>query len=1237
MTQQTYTPPVAILHKTRSIVGQDESLQQIKEALLNLDKGSTCQVVLIEEAGGIGKTRLLEEVLRRAGHRDWREKRPLTDIETKTGFDWSQLPTSQKKILVSDPLDFIDTRLLDRDTFVKRLRDSLRHAQSAANFNNYDRKYYQLQQVQAFGSELHRVEQIADETAAAFLEDLKKITEKQPVIFPLDTTEILNFITSVWSIAKGILHPETDLARRTRQWFIRCLKEGQFSNTLFIIAGRPPQPFDESSLTPQDQKPLSFFEQLRSLANISITDIAPYRFDQTQTKTFFEQLVLDWKDTNLFEKVKEVLPDGLTQKDIYNHFQEIVDSERYKILWLYTDGVPLRLAMYAELIFSINNIPRSLQEKNYEQVCRQLEIPPHWQPDQPVPPKLVEKRAEIEKDFIDTLFSPRSLRSRILQALVRAPHGLNAIQLHYILDNPNQLDPKTWLGSIDYYPKRLKEIIETLKKMGELYLVKPRTSLTDFAVLLEAQGYTESEIEPFSYRIGLQDEVYDIYAKLKLVDKQRKDESEARANLYEKLQNWADYYYQKYLAQKRTNMEKDEASFEAKLILYDSRTFRLPDLPSREIQIRASILEVIHHFETERMIYALYRAPEKNFNVYYSDIGLRKSFANNPKDDWRSQTETRAIINNQHYVLDFANIEERPEVLARGETTVRLLSRLANQEDITRRLKHFVLSGNYRRAIEFSLQAERVIKNLPRITEQQRNYWHSWNHTLQLEEINIWRAYAKIFISEQTPDPLEILKRAVDNLIRLLEGSREQDVFWKDDGTAQYAEKGFQGIAEKNIKPHPAIIRLSRMISHTYNILGYGYIIKGKIRQAVKYYNLSLYYIRSDKQVDAHRAVVLNNLSRALSNMGYASAAVVCQDGLNLRQQLGDEVPLAYSYNTMALIYDDWQHTIVAQNHAAKAIAYFRRASSERGLGLAYILSAEALRHISTRIQVGELALVESRQLLDASNDLLKQAEAIFHDKVEIVRKVEVLVELLTLRRDQIQLILVSQKDLSGESRGYYDDAVGYLEQILQLSDGRFRSQEMDAQISFAQICFYMGENSLTEKLLREIEEKVPSEYLLTKTDTPKVEELDDLWIFWQMSRVHSLRAEMALQRFVLLGKQLKEQMPSDDGEVVKLRHHRLAEEERKTEKRFLEKAVTGYCLSLGYAETLVSGSHITQRLYDNLYNSLKSFNQVELELFYNYLGELRSDYPYLKAILLLESFLPDFLGVLPPKRKEGL
>jgi tetratricopeptide (TPR) repeat protein len=126
-------------------------------------------------------------------------------------------------------------------------------------------------------------------------------------------------------------------------------------------------------------------------------------------------------------------------------------------------------------------------------------------------------------------------------------------------------------------------------------------------------------------------------------------------------------------------------------------------------------------------------------------------------------------------------------------------------------------------------------------------------------------------------------------------------------------------------------------------------------------------------------ALVRNNLSRALIEMGKKRALRVCQDALELRIQEGTLIPIAYSYNTMALIWNDLRQPQNALTASARALAIAQYIQDPRVIGLALLQVGEALRRLATSndpLMTGE----STEDIYREAADVLQQAYELFSD-----------------------------------------------------------------------------------------------------------------------------------------------------------------------------------------------------------------------------------------------------------------
>ncbi len=544
-----------------------------------------------------------------------------------------------------------------------------------------------------------------------------------------------------------------------------------------------------------------------------------------------------------------------------------------------------------------------------------------------------------------------------------------------------------------------------------------------------------------------------------------------------------------------------------------------------------------------------------------------------------------------------------------------MLRRAAKQEDVTRWIIRFIFRHDYKRGLEFTAEVDTAVKQM---AQEDINTWHSWDHTLVSAERTIWTSYAQIFLTNDIQPTLDLLDEKIDELNKLHNTPRGQIAITRRNG---HEEEGFAAL--KGVT-HPAYDRLHRLLSQAYNILGYGYINIGKIKAAVDAYGQSLHYTRGEAGLDAHRAVVLNNLSKALSDLGWQSVSI-CRDGLNLRRELAQEVQLAYSYNTLALIYDNLGRFEDAQMLVAKSLAYFQRADDARGKGLALLQLGEILRHLASRSQTGESFITTPDRLYTVVDGLLKEAQSIFEDSGERIRLILVLIELGSLYRDRLQTL---NREESTHWRNYFRESLAYLKRSLNLAqEANLRQLASASQLNIARTYIFAGENRLALNTLRDLEKEIPTDYMI-KTDSrpdPEDSALSDIhWVLPLFSKVQTLRGRIALSQFneIVEAYKIKYKEDRDKNKRIQIIH--------KNEKaqNYLFKASECYSLALGYAELYVPGGYLAHRVSEDIYERLKGFGVQELTDFYAHTLAVERKYTSLQGVVTLDPFLRQFFGI---------
>lgn len=152
-----------------------------------------------------------------------------------------------------------------------------------------------------------------------------------------------------------------------------------------------------------------------------------------------------------------------------------------------------------------------------------------------------------------------------------------------------------------------------------------------------------------------------------------------------------------------------------------------------------------------------------------------------------------------------------------------------------------------------------------------------------------------------------------------------------------------------------------------------------------------------------NRPITLNNLSRALVEMGKNRSIRVCEDGLNIRLKIGDFVPVANSYNTLGLIMNDSMEPEKALIACARAYALLREVGTARNTGLTLLQLGEALRRLVSQVDRYapdfEVLYHQAEQAIHQAREIFTQSSA----SGEPIRQAETYVELGCLYRDWME------------------------------------------------------------------------------------------------------------------------------------------------------------------------------------------------------------------------------------------
>lgn len=1146
----TSTQTLGNTERPRHLVSRKKEMQQIREAIEA--PGNECRLVLLEGFGGLGKTRMLEETLRRLGHKAVRQIYGPPRPED----DWATLG---HPISVCNFFDFADIRLHTRTFFISELGDPA-NWNKKLKFNNYILAREQWRRLTDFGAAYTLVQDAETKAEIAFWDDYNQAAANQRLVVLLDTTEQLAINSSEWLLERNLLQPK-DLVFNTQQWLIEQIQIGNFTNTTLIIAGRH-----------EEGEP--FFRALKEMA--ADTDLSPLSiylppFDEAETETYFLALQEDVQATEnqeMIERLKPIWDDLLTNED------------RLRVFWLYTGGQPVRLSLYIDLLIEGQMIPEALLD-SFAEAQQRTGSNGHTETD-----ALKTARREIEKEFVDMLFrSGGSQRAQILQLLVRAPRGLTAAQIHFVLDSPPVTSAANWVRN----EARIIEIEVILARLQRLSIVKQKPG----------------------GRIGLQDEVYRIYAE-RMSDEEtaRQDEKKARQVLYTQLSDWASQQVEEQERKREAYIREDLRRIKVERPSNILST-RLPQPSPIEQSKRQQVAENLLENRLEHLHYLLLRNPEKHVNNTYFELTYSRVSNYDETVTTLLQSEMLRVIRDP-YALRFVDFEEREIMKKWGETGWDVLRRTAQIDDATKWIIRLYLRKQHRAAMQLADAIEQEANRL----ENKRDR-HGWTHTLSHADRVCWREIAQIYLGENIPAAISRLEDIVSRLEKLLQADMKTPVF------PDRNEFGFIG--------HPAESRLRYLIAVIYANLGFAYVNQGDYHHAIIAYTASHKAMRELPPASLTlKAMVRNNLSRPLVEMGKKRSLRICQDGLEIRIKEGALIPIALSYNTAALIYNDTRQPQEALDASIRALTIAQYANDPRTIGLALLQVGEALRRIAEKPVL--LTVQESpEEVYREGERALQQAYEIFTDprspvSGEQIRRVEAAIELGSLYRDWVALATTESTppEIIEQRR---ENALFYLEQAITVAHSlNLAHLELDARVNVSWTYFYTGSFDKALQTLHEAELSIPQAAQLRPGEKPPNPREHPNHFFKQLSKIQNLHGRIASRRF----QEAVKEMAAHDPHLSRVERQKLVHNDSRLNS-YLEKAADAYVQAAAYAQLFAPTSIQLSIVYDDLYDFLKKMNQMEMSDFYRYEQQARERYRITELVIEnfgdVEEFLLDCFG----------
>lgn len=1063
----------------------------------------------------------------------------------------------------------------------------------SSEFADFEAAKFELERLQDVQGTYRAIERAMADVEKTFLGNFAAIASKKRVVLLLDTVERLSPIWPEWLIKENLLI-SSDLKLYTTEWLAQLIEQRKLPNTTLIFSGR----LNEGN---------RFFERISLAATIAGAKVNILRPPKFNSEDIHQYLL------GLGEICERLVKENKLPSYIADDINLIAaDKDRIEVLRIYTGGLPIRLAIYADLLIEGSTIPDRL--KDSPDRAQELILGSE--------DTLRKAQLEIEESFIELLFSTDSLRAEILKALVRAPLGLDAEQLAIVIFNNTSPDTL-----------RNYDITKELVTLSNLSIIK-----------LRPNG-----------RYALQDEVYRIYAEhcSEKYPEKYVNECIARRLLYKNLRDYAQRNLTEAKAQLKTFQIEDMRELRQQ-IDEPAQVLKLEfsDIDRTRQKRRSQAQQNFIQWERERIYYALCLDLPRSFNDDYFDPALVRWLVNDPEREALSSIVVHQLLSDKslHSFIITEDIGWRAQK-DRNENIVDALKRIALQDETARWVIRFVSKGEYQRAIDFSNGVDNYIRHGFSDDDTPSYERHSWMHTFAHAQRQVWMEYARILSSQDVDGAIKNLKIIADRLLKLSSGSQDKLVFPDEQ------ESGFIG--------HPAEHRLNRFIALVYGYIGYGYVTQGKLLQAIENYGHSIAIMRKT-EYRVQMATTLNNLARALSERGLGRSRRICMDALNLRVELGEGVQIALSLNTLALIDNDQLRPDLAWVESAMALAYFQRSGDTRGRGLALIQLGEALRRLAQLERDGRVLPNPPMEILYTAERALKEALSIFTQapvSAEKLRRAEALIEYGCLHRD----ILTHHPD---SPQKVYRDAIAQLNQAIDIAKEICNVKLwLDAMVNRAWTHYRYGwllweeqrdqENLQNPPQTQKIEDcftKAESDLFYIEHEPNLIPECfhitpgnfppprcDNSYIYMQLSKMYALRTRIWFERFLILGEVIEHQITQEFiGKKLDLngqRDERIQKiHENQVANNYLENAAEAFVLAVAYSQIYSPRSAELTYNYDALYGYLKKFNTKELEDFRRFEKRARAKFQLSKIQIEdlgdVDQFLDDCFGM-PPK--EGM
>ncbi|MGB9890594.1 MAG: ATP-binding protein, partial [Anaerolineae bacterium] len=199
--EEQYLSPLA----TTELVGRTQEIARVQEIILETIRGKGRSIIYITGVGGIGKTRLLQHLLK-------------------------VLPQHLPVRVAGRPVDMYHTINHTVEGLIQALQEAL--APDGAGFERYQRERETLHRISR--EERAQWQEQRNRMIQAFLEDLNRVSQRSTVVLALDTMERLFLQEDPVAFRLGILTARS----LVYDWLLKEFLPN-VENTAVFLVGRP--------------------------------------------------------------------------------------------------------------------------------------------------------------------------------------------------------------------------------------------------------------------------------------------------------------------------------------------------------------------------------------------------------------------------------------------------------------------------------------------------------------------------------------------------------------------------------------------------------------------------------------------------------------------------------------------------------------------------------------------------------------------------------------------------------------------------------------------------------------------------------------------------------------------------------------------------------------------------------------------------------------------------------------